>query len=464
LKKTKILCTIGPASLSGKVQEKMHRAGMNGARINTAYEEIDVYEKRIRDIRKMCKIPILLDVKGPELRLQVLESKPVQKGDVINVGSKDRNVSFNHDIYDQLTVGDEVSIDDGLLHAEVAETSDESVSLLIRNQGVLKDGKGVNVPGKTVKTPCLTKRDKEIVELARKNSIEYIALSFTRSKDDVEYLKELLDDVDVGVVAKIESVQGLENFQEILEVSDGIMVARGDLGVETPPEELPIVQKKIITECNQHGKLVITATEMLESMIENPRPTRAEISDVANAILDGSDVVMLSGETAIGKYPIEAVTMMTRIAEKTESSVISRVHEEQFQNISRSISRSIWQITKTMPIDKVVALTRSGYTARMITRFRLEQPIIAVTPSEISSRKLQLLYGVQPIRFDYMNKRDHIVSTAKMLFSKKYLQEEDIVLFSAGFRTYTTHASNLIEIHKVKSLLRFEGANAQDSK
>jgi len=462
LKKTKILCTIGPASLSREVQEQMYKAGMNGARINTAYEEIDVYEKRIKALRKVCKIPVLLDIKGPELRLQASKSKPVQKGDIINIGAQDRDASFNHDIYDQLTVGDEIFIDDGSLQAEITETDKKSVSVLIRNQGILKDGKGVNIPGKTVKTPCLTDRDRKIVELAKKNSIEYIALSFTRSKDDVAHLKDLFNGVDIGVIAKIESAQGLENFDEILGVSDGIMVARGDLGVEMPPEELPIVQKRIIRECNQHGKLVITATEMLESMIMNPRPTRAEISDIANAILDGSDVVMLSGETAIGKYPVEAVTMMTRIAEKTEPSVISRVHEEQFQNISRSISRSIWQITKTMPIDRVVALTRSGYTARMITRFRLEQPIIAVTPSEIAARKLQLLYGVQPIKFDYMNKKDHIVSTAKMLFSEKYLREEDIVIFSAGFRTYTTHASNLIEIHKVKSLLRFEGLKVQD--
>ncbi|MCK4243601.1 pyruvate kinase [Candidatus Bathyarchaeota archaeon] len=458
MKKTKILCTIGPASLARLIQERMYQAGMNGVRINTAYEDVKEYEERINNIRKIGEIPVFLDIKGPELRLYVSKTMSIRKGDVVTVGLEDQ-AYFNHDIYDQLDVGDKTLIDDGLFQTEVVRKSGKQVQLLFRDDCVLKDGKGVNIPGKSLNTPCLTERDIEIIDLAKRKEVEYIALSFTRNRDDILELKGMLDDVDTGIVAKIESARGLENFNEILEVSDGIMIARGDLGVELPLEELPLIQKQLIRQCNQQGKLVITATEMLESMIDNSRPTRAEISDVANAILDGSDVVMLSGETAIGKYPVEAVAMMARIAEKIEPSVVSRVTEEKFQNISRSISRAIWQITKSMPIDKVVALTRSGYTARMITRFRLEQPIIAVTPSIMAARKLQILYGVQSIKFDYMQKKDHIVSTAKMLYSKELLKEEEVVLFSAGFRTYTSHASNLIEIHKVGSLLKFEKNN-----
>ena len=230
------------------------------------------------------------------------------------------------------------------------------------------------------------------------------------------------------------------------------MVARGDMGIEIEPEKVPLVQKSMIKSCNQKGKPVITATEMLESMMQQPMPTRAEVSDVANAILDGTDATMLSGETAVGKYPVESVAMMSRIAAEAEKAAQNRVEEEGFINISDAVSKAIRRLCRTMPVDKVVTLTRSGYTARMITRFKLSQPIIAVTQDERVKRQLELVFGVHPVNIDYQEQSDRIRHVANSLFSMKLINDEDIVLFTAAFRTLAKHASNLIEIHKIAEL------------
>lgn len=454
-KKTKILCTIGPSSASKEVQKRMYEAGMDGVRINTAFGNLDEYERIVKSVRSIGEIPVLLDLKGPELRIMVLEPRFVREGEVLELGFDDQPIHLNYDVFNRIDVGDHVLIDDGRIQTEVVEKRGRRVQLLIKNSGVLEDRKGVNIPGKTLEMPFLTEKDLRIIDFARKHGVEFIALSFTRSREDILNLRSKIGDIDAGIIAKIESRDGVKNFKGILEESDGIMVARGDLGVELSLEELPLIQKTMIRQCNQYGKLVITATEMLESMVKNPRPTRAEVSDVANAILDGTDVIMFSEETAIGRYPVEAVRMAAKIAEQTEAAVVGNVKEEEFQDISRSISRSIWQISRSMPIDKVVALTRSGYTARMIARFRLKQPIIAVTPSRLSANKLALSYGVCPVRFDYMGEKDHILSTARTLTSKGLIKGEELVLFSAGFRTYTSHKSNLIEIHTVEDLMEF---------
>jgi len=260
-----------------------------------------------------------------------------------------------------------------------------------------------------------------------------------------------------AIIAKIENSEGISNFAEILECSEGIMVARGDMGVELEPEKVPLIQKSIIKSCNQRGKLVITATEMLESMIQRPIPTRAEVSDVANAILDGTDAIMLSGETAIGKYPVESVSMMSRIAAEAERMTRSHVEEEGFINISDTVSKAVQRICRIMPIDKVVTLTRSGYTAKMIARFKISQPIIAVTPDSRVKKQLELLFGVYPANIDYQEKEDHILCVANTLYSRGIINDEDIVLFTAAFRTTTKHASNLIEIHNVKELRDYVG-------
>jgi len=452
--KTKILGTVGPASLSLEVLRRMYEAGMNGVRINTVFGDFDQYEGIIENVRSIGEIPFLLDINGPGMRIKTLKPRSVGKGEVIKVGHG-QSVMFNYNVYDQIDIGDRIFIDDGKLQTEVIEKGDGWISLLIKNKGMLKDRKGVNIPRKSLEVPPLSEKDLEVIEFAKENEVEFIGLSFTRSQEDVLNLRRIAGGLEAGIIAKIENFQGVENFKGILDEADGVMIARGDLGVEIEPEKVPLVQKQMISRCNQRGKPVITATDMLDSMVNNPRPTRAEVSDVANAILDGTDVVMLSEETSIGRYPIESVSMMARIAEKAEATTVSKVEEERFRDISSAISRSVWQIAQTMPLDKVVTITRTGYTARMISRFRLRQPIIAVTASRLVKNQLALVYGVHPVQLNYEGEKDQILAVAQMLYRKGIFSEEDTVLFTAGFRTSQKHASNIIEIHTIRELLGF---------
>ncbi len=457
MKKTKILCTIGPSSLSSRVMKKMREAGMNGARINTVFGDFDQYRGILENVRGIGDMPVLMDLNGPGLRTQITKSIKFKEGDLTEVCFGDPSFSFNYDIYDQVEVGDPVFVDDGRIRAEVAEKDEKSLRLLMKDSGMLKNGKGVNIPGRELDVPTLSEKDLTVIDFVKRNEVEFLGLSFTRSRQDVLNLKEKLGGERIGVIAKIENYQGLDNFEGILEETDGIMIARGDLGVEIEAERVPLVQKWMIRRCNQAGRIAITATEMLDSMVSSKTPTRAEVSDVANAILDGTDVVMLSGETSIGDYPVEAVSTMTKIGEKVENQVTSKVEYEDYKNVSNIVSRSVQQIAGSMPLDKVVTMTTSGYTARMIARFRLKQPIIAVTASRAVKNRLELVYGVSPVLFDYEREEDRVLGTARELHSRGVLREEDTVLFTAGFRTTQKHASNLIEIHVVKDLLHYDG-------
>jgi pyruvate kinase len=451
VKKTKIICTIGPASLSRNTLEKMYRAGMNGARINTAYGTLDLYRVIISSLREVADIPIIIDVKGPEIRLKTKGRRTVNKGDVLEVG-KDEKISFNNNIYGYVDVGDNVLIDNGRLKTQVVEKQKGVLKLLATASGEIDDGKGVNIPNKKLAVPTLSSKDLEMVDLAKENDVEFIALSFTRNAQDVNNLKKKASGFKGAIIAKIENFEGVDKFNEILDAADGIMVARGDLGVEIEPEKVPLVQKSIIKKCNQRGKTVVTATEMLESMTYQPIPTRAEVSDVANAILDGTEVIMLSGETAVGQYPVESVLMMSKIANETEKAVESQVEDEGFINISDTISKAVQRICQEMPVDKVVTLTKSGYTARMISRFKILQPIIAVTPNKRVKKQLELSFGVYPVHIDYLKEDDHILATANKLHSMGLIRDQDTILFTAAFRTSTPHSSNLIEIHNIKQL------------
>jgi pyruvate kinase len=461
LNKTKIVSTLGPASFSYEVIKEMYEAGLGGVRINTAYGSIDQYKRTVECVREIDEIPIILDVKGPEIRINA-KRMVVSKGEVFDIGFGDKEPSFNWDFYDKMAVGDWVFIDNGKVRTQVLEKFDRQLRLKAMSEGEIADGKGVNVPNRQLSVPTLSEKDKEIVRFAKECDVDYIALSFTRNAHDIINLKTEAEDFKGAIIAKIENPEGISNFNEILEYSDGIMVARGDMGVELEPEKVPAIQKSIIKSCNQKGKPVITATEMLESMMNQPLPTRAEVSDVANAILDGTDATMLSGETAVGKYPVESVAMMSRIAAEAEKATHSHVEEEGFANISDTISSAVQRICGTMPISKVVTLTRSGYTARMITRFRISQPIIAVTPDDRVKRQLELVFGVYPAKVDYREQKDHILYVAGCLQSMKLLNDEDMVLFTAGFRTKEKHASNLIEIHKVEELRNFIGIHDSD--
>ena len=452
MKKTKIIATIGPASCTKETIKKMVHVGMNGARINTAYGNTAQYQSVIETVRKVADVPIIIDLKGPEIRLKASQKRILRKGEVLEVGFNGEDVSFNHDFYDTVSVGDVVLIDNGKVRTVVAEKADEKLFLLVVVSGTIEDGKGVNLPNKRLAVSTLTDYDLEIVDFAKKFDVEYIALSFTRNVCDVEDLARIYSG---GIIAKIENFEGVQNVNAILEVANGVMVARGDLGVEIEPEKVPLVQKSIIKRCNQRGKLVVTATEMLESMIHQPQPTRAEVSDVANAILDGSDTIMLSGETAIGQYPIAAVEMMSRIANETETAVKSKVEDTPFINTSDTVSRAIHRICQSMPLDKVVTITKTGYTARMIARFKISQPIIAVTPSIKVKKQLDLTFGVQPIHIDYLTEKDTLSFVAGKLYKSHILSDKETVLFTAGARTTMRHASNSIEIHKMEELQKF---------
>jgi len=452
MKKTKIIATIGPASFAKETIKRMVHAGMNGARINTAYGNTEQYQSVIENVREIAEIPIIIDLKGPEIRLKATQKKTLSKGEILEVGFNVEEVSFNHNFYDNVAVGDIILIDNGKMRTIVAEKCDDKLRLLVIIGGTIEDGKGVNLPNKRLTVSTLTDYDLQIVDFAKKFDVEYIALSFTRNVCDVEDLAKIYDG---GIIAKIENFEGVQNVDAILEAAHGIMVARGDLGVEIEPEKVPLVQKSIIKRCNQRGKLVVTATEMLESMIHNPQPTRAEVSDVANAILDGSDTVMLSGETAIGQYPVDAVEMMARIAHETETAVKSKVEDTTFVNISDTVSRAIYRICQSMPLDKVITLTKTGYTARMIARFKIAQPIIAVTPDLKVKKQLELTFGVQPVYIDYLSEKDPISVVANKLYAMHLLTDKDTTLFTAGERTVMRHSSNLIEIHKIEELRRY---------
>jgi pyruvate kinase len=434
--------------------KKMCNAGMSGVRINTAYGDSNQYRWIIESVREIGEIPIIVDVKGPEIRINA-KKRTVREGEVFEVGFNGQEISFNWDFYDKMAAGDFVIIDNGKIETQVAEKTSKKLRLKVISGGEIADGKGVNVPNKQLAVPTLSTKDKELIEFAKKWGVEYIALSFTRNAQDVINVRSEAEGFDGAIISKIENSEGINNFAEILECSDGIMVARGDMGVEIEPAKVPLVQKSIIKSCNQKGKPVITATDMLESMMQQPIPTRAEVSDVANSILDGTDVTMLSGETAVGKYPVESVVMMSRIAAEVEKAARSHVEEEGFTNISDTISKAVQRICQTMPISKVITLTRSGYTARMIARFKISQPIIAVTPDEKVKKQLELVFGVYPAVIDYQKQKDHILYVANNLHSMKLISNEDTVLFTAAFRTLTKHSSNLIEIHKIEELRNY---------
>jgi pyruvate kinase len=457
LKKTKIICTIGPVSSSKQIIEKMFKAGMNGVRINTAYGSFAQYRSIIEIVREVADIPIIIDVKGPEIRIRATQRKAFKKGDILEIGFGGEAVSFNHDFHDKIDVDDKIFIDNGKIKTRVVEKHARQLRLLTLNSGVIEDGKGVNIPNKHLSVPTLPKKDQALIEFAEKYDIEYIALSFTRNAEDVKNVSKI-GSFGGGIIAKIENSEGVQHVEEILNAASGLMVARGDLGVEIEPERVPLVQKSLIKLSNQKGKVVVTATEMLESMISQPDPTRAEVSDVANAILDGSDAVMLSGETAVGQYPVEAVKMMTRIANEAEKAVESNVEDTPFINISDAVSKAIKSLCKSMPIQKVVPLTRSGYTARMISRFKISQPIIAVTPEIKVKKQLELAFGVYPVLFDYTEEKDRISAVANQLENMRLVNDEETVLFTAGVRTAMEHASNSIEIHKIGELRQFSAS------
>lgn len=467
MKKTKVICTIGPASDSVEVMSKMVNEGMNCARINLSHATEDSILKTIdtiRKVRKACNLPvaILYDTKGPEFRTLKFENGGVslKKGDTIRmskscVNGNESEFGVNHsDAIDFINVGDKVLIDNALLELEVIEKKEDFVQLKALGDGKIQNHKTINVPGVNLNLDFISEDDKKDITFAAKHSCDYLALSFVNTKEDVIEARKLIDDAggDALIISKIESQSGIDNIDEIIEVSDGIMVARGDLGVEVPMEELPMLQKDIIRKCREKGKFAIVATEMLASMYESPRPTRAEVSDVANAILDGTDCVMLSGETTIGKYPVSAVSIMSRICEYVESTIDYSKHVSYTGSIgiSDTIAKLVSEAVEYADIKLIVTTTMTGFTARKISNLRPNSLILACCPSKHIAEKVVLNFGVKPIITNIYEKTDEMVENARKLAEREFnLKKGDLIIVTGGFPIGETRKTNYIRIMEI---------------
>ncbi len=476
MRKTKIVCTIGPTSESEKIFKELVLNGLNVARLNFSHGTHEEHKAKIDVIKKVredlgSSIAIMLDTKGPEIRTRdfengvadlVIDQEFILTTRNILGNNKISSVTYENFAHD-IKVGNTVLIDDGLISLEVVEViNDTDLKCIVRNGGSVKNKKGINVPNIKINIPALTETDIEDIKFGIKNSIDCIAASFIRKADDVIAIRRILEDNDAGdimIISKIENREGVENIDEIIAVSDGIMVARGDLGVEIPAEEVPLVQKMLIKKCNDAGKPVITATQMLDSMIRNPRPTRAEVSDVATAIFEGSDAIMLSGETASGSYPVESVKTMARIAVMIENSLD---YEEllikkniRFDNsITDSISFATCRTCLDLKASAIISATSSGYTAAAVSKYRPKAPIIAATENVNVMRRMSLYWGVYPIRISKMNSTDEIIDkSVDRALELGYIANGDLVVITAGVPVGVSGSTNLLKVHIVSELL-----------
>ena len=469
MKKTKIVCTLGPATDSSEIMEALLTAGMNIARFNFSHGDYEGHKKRMDAIRAASAktgipVAIVLDTKGPEIRLGAFRDgyANLEEGQHLILTTDEMfgdqhkvSVSYKN-LAKEVTVGDHILLADGLVSLKVQAINNNEIDTIIENSGKMGSGKRVAVPGVTLGLPFLSEQDRADITFGIEQKVDFIAASFVQQAEDVRQIRALLDKhhSHAKIIAKIENVQSIENLAEILEEADGLMIARGDLGIEIAAEEVPLLQKKIIKMCNEVGKPVITATQMLESMVNNPRPTRAEASDVANAILDGTDAVMLSGETASGLYPIEAVTVMTSIAKKTETVLDSEYHLTRFgfnqTNTPDAISHAAVQIAMQLNVKGIISFTQSGFTAQKISRYRPRVPIFAVTPNEETIRHLQLVWGVVAVRGTEQRDTDKMTKEAiKCCLAAGYVEIGDQVEITAGVPIGQTGTTNIIQVHIV---------------
>ena len=473
MRKTKIICTVGPATDNEEILANMMREGMNVARFNFSHGDYESHETRFNEVvrlREALGIPIatLLDTKGPEIRLGDFgdpEGVVVNAGDTFTLttlpvsGTAER-CHINYDgLPSDVRAGDTILINDGLISMKVRRVVGTEIICTVVDGGRLTNKKGVNVPGVELNMPYMSQKDMNDLSFGAKMDFDFIAASFCRSATDVTIMRNYLDAIGwkkVKIIAKIENAQGVSNIDEIIRVADGIMVARGDMGVEVPFEKIPAIQKMIIEKVYRAGKIVVTATQMLESMISNPRPTRAEITDVANAIYDGTSAIMLSGESAVGKYPVEAVKTMARIAETTESDIdySTRYKKMDGDALNRSITEAISDATVTTALDlnaaAIVTVTKSGTTARMISKFRPHTPIIGATTSEKVYRQLVLSWGVIPLMCDEKQNSDELFEHAVEVAKRAgILQSGDIAVITAGIPLGISGTTNMLKVQVV---------------
>jgi pyruvate kinase len=470
MKKTKIVCTLGPASDQKQVLTEMINAGMNVARLNFSHgsheehrEKIDVVKEVRGNLDK--PVAIMLDTKGPEIRIKSFEEGRIdlQTGATFTLNCDETVVGNEFEVgvtycelYKEVSKGNMILIDDGLVGLEVEEIQDKKIICKVKNGGELKNNKSVNVPDVNIQLPAITEKDKRDIIFGIQEGVDFIAASFVRKIDDVIAIRKVLEENDgpkIQIISKIENREGVNNIDGILEVSDGIMVARGDLGVEIPAEEVPLVQKEIIKKCNIVGKPVITATQMLDSMIRNPRPTRAEVTDVANAIFDGTDAIMLSGETAVGKFPVSAIETMARIAKQTEKS--QEYKERRLQNygelsITNAVSSATCEMVEHLDAAGIVVATVTGYTARMVSKNRPESVIVAIADTEEVVRKLNLCWGVYPLLINEFKNIDVLFEECVVMAVKEQLLSEgDLVVITAGIPLGVAGSTNMLKVETI---------------
>lgn len=474
MKKTKVVCTIGPASESVDRLVDLIQKGMDVARLNFSHGSRQEHRARIANIksaRANCgsQTAILLDTKGPEIRTGKFDQEEIllEQGQDFTItmeevlGSAQRCTVSYKQLTEDVKIGDTILIDDGLIELRVIAIEGPEIRTTVVNSGTIKNNKGVNVPNVKINLPAITPKDREDILFGIENDIDFIAASFVRKALDVMAIREILEEhnaTHIQIISKIENQEGVDNIEEILQVSDGIMVARGDLGVEIPTEEIPIVQKMIIEKCNRVGKPVITATQMLDSMIRNPRPTRAEVTDVANAIYDGSDAIMLSGETAAGKYPVEAIETMSRIAKRIEETLdykeLLHRHQKRETTITSAISHATCTVANDVHAQAIITATTSGYTARAVSSFRPEAPIIASVNKEYVSRQLSLVWGVHSVIIEEVESTDEMFERAVAAsIDANLVQSGDTVVITAGVPVGKSGTTNLIKVHLVSEAI-----------
>ncbi len=473
MRKTKIICTLGPASDTRETIRELVKAGMNVARFNFSHgthEEQEGKLKTVMDVRRELGIPVaaLLDTKGPEIRLRDFKDGKVElkAGDPFTLTTEEilgdatrASVSYKNLPHD-VKPGGTILIDDGLIGMEVESVTDTEIHCIVRNGGPVSNHKGVNVPGADLSMPFISEQDRSDLIFGCKCGFDYVAASFTRSAEDIREMRYILSNNGgsrIKIIAKIESTQGVQNFDEILEAADGIMVARGDLGVEVPLEEVPILQKRMIKSAEKAGKICVTATQMLDSMIHNPRPTRAEATDVANAIYDGTTAIMLSGESANGKYPVEAVRTMARIAETTEqdidyySRMVKRSAEKpRTTDVTAAISHATVTVAHDIEADAIITVTISGSTAAKLASFKPARPIIACTMNEQVARQMNLYFGVSPLIIKEEASADLLFESAINEAKRTgYVRSGDKVVLTAGVPLGISGNTNMIRVVEV---------------
>lgn len=470
MKRTKIVCTLGPASEKEEVLTQLVENGLNVCRFNFSHGSHEEHKGRLDMAKKVREklgkpVALLLDTKGPEIRTGNFADPEVllEEGQTFTITMKDVvgtkeicTVSYKG-LAEDVNPGNVILIDDGLVGLRVKEVNGEDIVCIVENSGIVKNHKGVNVPNVSINLPAITDKDISDIEFGISQDVDFIAASFVRKASDVLAIREILERnnaTDIQIISKIENQEGVDNLDEILKVSDGIMVARGDLGVEIPTEDIPVVQKMMIRKCNELAKPVITATQMLDSMIRNPRPTRAEVTDVANAIYDGTDAIMLSGETAAGKYPVEAVKTMASIAKRTEETLDYDNLLKKNASNNTTVTDAISHATCTTAIDlnasAIITSTSSGHTARMVSKFRPQCPIIATTTNEKAMRQLGLTWGVYTVKSSSSKNTDEVIENSiEAAKSANFINNGELVVITAGVPVGVSGTTNLIKVHVI---------------